>query len=547
MKRFLGFVKRYWHKVVSGVCAGLIALMTVFQSSPFVFGAAPATWDDVGEDVIALRDAYFAMLSKAGDGNLIGASVKSATDIPLSWVKTVADYGAVISPVDDLYYYLKDGVLQYYDSGSVRSGGHTGGGFCRTCRKSSDQCTCTVSEGDVSSPVVPSSFLKDVWKSWGEYYLPVQHDVEGEYLYDWQSQEDKTVGKATIKPFCPVYNFDAGGYGHPGWGKKEGWNSLYLMTYGVDYDRFDTPLYGIYYYHFYVDKVDDVLKLFIDKYNLSTKEKVDSRSIDWTNGQNYLSIEFQSRYAYIRSYPSNIDYLGGTNFTTLLQDSQSPSSFFDGSLLGGKLTAQQSCSFESLLLTYSFTPDTNSADNWGYILSNEPFELYANSSAFDIDRVPDNYVITINGDTFYDYSITNPDNGDTVTIREYIDHDYDIPDLPDVPDPGDDSGGSVSGNVTVGGTVKVDGDITIKTDPIDINVNVNTSGSGSGSGGSDPGGGTVTTKEVVDLSGYLDSLPEQSETMSDYLSTFFSFLPPELLALLISGVACAILCRVLGR
>lgn len=58
--------------------------------------------------------------------------------------------------------------------------------------------------------------------------------------------------------------------------------------------------------------------------------------------------------------------------------------------------------------------------------------------------------------------------------------------------------------------------------------------------------GTFTV-EAVDLSDYFSTLPKQSETMNDYLKNFFSFLPPQVLALLLGGIACAVLCRVFGR
>ena len=94
--------------------------------------------------------------------------------------------------------------------------------------------------------------------------------------------------------------------------------------------------------------------------------------------------------------------------------------------------------------------------------------------------------------------------------------------------------------MVVGGQIDIKSDpidINVNTQPIDINVNVS---SGGNSGGS-------YTGEAVDISGYLDNLPEQSETMNDYFSVFFSFVPPEFLALLISGISIAILMRVLGR
>lgn len=79
--------------------------------------------------------------------------------------------------------------------------------------------------------------------------------------------------------------------------------------------------------------------------------------------------------------------------------------------------------------------------------------------------------------------------------------------------------------------------VAFAADPSYDNINVNSNS------GSAPSG----TAEAVDLSNYFSTLPEQSETMNDYLKNFFSFLPPQLLAVLLGGIGCAVLCRVLGR
>lgn len=59
--------------------------------------------------------------------------------------------------------------------------------------------------------------------------------------------------------------------------------------------------------------------------------------------------------------------------------------------------------------------------------SNEPFQLFANQAQIDYDKIPDNYTITINGDTIYDYDITNPDTGDHGTVNYYITNNYTLP------------------------------------------------------------------------------------------------------------------------
>ena len=205
----------------------------------------------------------------------------------------------------------------------------------------------------------------------------------------------------------------------------------------------------------------------------------------------------------------------------------------------------------SLVKSDSFTPATNKVDNWGYIISSKPFECMINQTSIDFDKIPDNYVITINGDTIYDYSVTNPDTGQTSTVNNYVNNNYNLPEKE--PSGGDDSGGSsggsgtVSGNVTVGGKVDVSGKIDISTNPIDINVNVNNSGSGSsgGSGSGDSSG--VEFDQDLSLNNYYNWMQQQSTGFSGFMKQFLSWLPEDIVIMLCAGLALVILARFIGR
>lgn len=109
-----------------------------------------------------------------------------------------------------------------------------------------------------------------------------------------------------------------------------------------------------------------------------------------------------------------------------------------------------------------------SADDLGYIINSTKIELNFN---IDIDKVPNNYYITINGDTIYDYSITNPETGASDTINNYITNNYILPE----PVNSEPSDGGVGGNVTVGGQIDVGGKVDV-----DVNVNINGGGNGNG-------------------------------------------------------------------
>ena len=205
--------------------------------------------------------------------------------------------------------------------------------------------------------------------------------------------------------------------------------------------------------------------------------------------------------------------------------------------------------FYNLVNSASFIPNTNDKDDYGLIMSSEPFELYGSQTKIDYNKIPDNYTITINGDTIYDYDITNPDTGDHGTVNYYITNNYTLPENGSKDDTKDDSGsGTVSGNVTVGGKVDVSGKIEIDTKPIDININVNGGGSGSSGSGdvsSSPEG--VEFDQDVSLNNYYGWMQEQTTGFSGFMKNFFSWLPEPIVIMLCAGFALVILARFLGR
>ena len=51
----------------------------------------------------------------------------------------------------------------------------------------------------------------------------------------------------------------------------------------------------------------------------------------------------------------------------------------------------------------------------------------------------------------------------------------------------------------------------------------------------------------VDLDNYFENVPEQAKPVTDFISIFFDFLPPELFSLICLGVVVAIILRIWGR
>lgn len=169
-------------------------------------------------------------------------------------------------------------------------------------------------------------------------------------------------------------------------------------------------------------------------------------------------------------------------------------------------------------------PDDDISD-YGLLFSSEPFTT---TYLFDSSRFPANSTITLSGDSVYDYSITDNSTGDTSTIYNYVNNNYTYPDnvggsQGGGSQGGGNGGGNVGGNITVGGQV-------------DVDVNVN--------------GGTGVNASMPNLDavqGYLDEANSESSDFKLFLKDFFSFLPNDILLLLLIALSVCIVCRIVGR
>ena len=186
-------------------------------------------------------------------------------------------------------------------------------------------------------------------------------------------------------------------------------------------------------------------------------------------------------------------------------------------------------------------------DDVGFITSSSPLSSTFN---FDINKISDGQIVTVTGgDTIYNYTITNPNSGESNTINEYVTNNYTYV-TNNNGGGGSGSGGVVGGNVSVGGNINVGGsvDVDVHADPIQVDINVNGSVNGAGgSGGTNVNPDDFTDTSSVDLDKYYNYAVEESTGFQKFLSDFFSFLPSELLALILFAVSIAIVCRVFGR
>ena len=400
-------------RIFSFVLAAVLAFFgTAYSFTVIAFAANPASWEDVGEDAIKLRDAYAKILAEAGDGDFIGAAVKSGVDLPIAWLTTLKDGALAISPVDDLYYYFSDGKLVYDDNREHRSGG--GGGRRH-------------GEATEIQPEVPASFVKQVKDYWSDYYKP--HENAQQFIFSYQSRGSTYPSPYALGSCCPVYMNTNGN-----WGGKN-WDSFYFMLFYTD-DSVGT-YYSSQYFHVYTKREDGDVWLYVDSYNLSNGLFKETFSMNWEDIQTAPFLGVGINRGSIHNVFPFYCFASYADYLSLQSKSEVWYCQFDN-MIDTKFN-KSDVLLSNMLKSVSFTPDTNKNDDWGFLCSSEPFELFANQSGIDYDKLPDNYTITIQGDNIYNYPITDPSNGNSTTINNYITNNYIM---------GDDSGGGSGGDTT---------------------------------------------------------------------------------------------------
>ncbi len=390
-------------RIFSFVLAALLSALGTFNTfSSITYAASSSSWDDLGEDAISLRDAYLRYFNGWCSGS-VSDIIGGAIDVPVSWFKTLSDGTKAISPVDDWYFYLTDGDDLGGSGGRVHSGG--GGSHSDGVHLASEV-----------APVLPAESLKEAASYWADYYKPMP--TKTQYTFSYQTESFCSSSPYDFPRFAPIY-MDTNG----SWGKKN-WSSVYIIPFLKDDD---TTFYSSNFFHIYASRDSGSLRYYIDSFSLISGNLVKSFSSSWDiDDYPYLGFvcksgKSNSQTVMIGKWPSHFDYLANTNGIGYMN-------YYD---IGDMISVNNSVSTLSLSnmrSATSFTPHSNLNDDWGFILSAEPFELVANQTSIDFDKIPDNYYITVNGDTIYDYDITNPDTGDTSTINQYITNNYYLPD-----------------------------------------------------------------------------------------------------------------------
>ena len=360
--------------------------------------------------------------------------------------------------------------------------------------------------------------------------------------------------KTKEENFCllPLYN---GGF------CGERWSEIYLMPFYTDgEDRY----YSEFQLHFYLERVDNengdgwTITFAVEWF--SNFDDIEEKKGSYVIKEGMTSPEYVYLSSVIDifqriclfSYPSLSNALERSHsgqFQKLINFNSDFMRYYKSGDLSTYITVNNTSNYFGQHFRYEYSKHDSSCiygslDDIGYYYSNTP--IMFSYSNIDTSKIPDSYYITVNGDTIYDYSITNPDTGQSSTINEYITNNYTY--ITNNNPGGDGSGsGTTGGNVTVGGNIGVNGSVNVggevnvgvDVSPIDINVNVSGNGGAGESGGEPPEIGGLD-----DLVGYL---PEKSPAISQYLEIFFDTLPPELLALILAGVAVAVIKLIFRR
>lgn len=177
-------------------------------------------------------------------------------------------------------------------------------------------------------------------------------------------------------------------------------------------------------------------------------------------------------------------------------------------------------------------PDKNNCD-FGFIISDTPLIMDGWGKDIETEKIPNDYYITVSGDTIYDYSITNPETGDTTTINQYITNNYNFPPKTE-PDTSGDSSGSESDSTVDSGSGSGNGG------GVNVNVTVNNNIGGGG-------GGSYDMPDTSFFDDYLDDALEESTGIRKFIKDFFNSVPGEITKLICTGLVLAILCRLIGR
>lgn len=484
-------------KIRQRVLAVLVAVFVFFCSC---FSVGAVTYDELDTGYQAIWDAYVSYMSSVFKG-CPSEAIRNLVKLDSTIIATELEgVKALLFKNSNVYYYLDgDGNLQVDDSHST----HGGGAGRRR-----------VSSGDdiyVEAPV-----FKDIVVASNNFYFPSGKELKV------LSYQNNTISVEKNRYSHCLLNGSSLGVLPSG-----STTDIYLLPFQI--------LGGKYYFNtnqLHISLVDGVIQPVV---SLSCYDStVIINTSDYNNNCSissypYMSIKYMYRDTvdyYYRIYSNGEDYVKNQNFR-------------EGWIYRSAFRAYDDTDASSSIhASFMEAPDW-STDDVGYYVSDSFINMNGCFTDVDPTLIPSDTYITLSGDTFYDYSITNK-AGNTTTINNYITNNYNYPSSDNSSGGGSSGGGTTSGDVNVGGNVNVSGNIDVGGS-VDVNINVNSGG------GADINDYIDVDPVETNVDEILAAVPSVSKGFIDYLTGFFAWLPKEIYGLLVLGLVVAVWCRLMGR
>ncbi len=384
------------------------------------------------------------------------------------------------------------------------------------------------------SPIsVKSDTFKDHIKTANKMYFP--KNASGKISYRTDERFSNYIkGSSSFYRDCELYVGQNFGFSAVGGG-----NEMYIVVFenlGAD------TYYSTYQYHFTVSTEDvyyedrDEVEYTGYTLNLEYWDMVDGSQEHSTNivlfsksRNSYFSLRFYLASRFVvdsfSSYNNFLNYLSNSNEQVI-------TNHYMGNFLKSDMSSTISLKYDHFNYSPSLHDEKskcvyNGNCDIGYVASTTPLDtIYT----IDTSQIPNNYYITVSGDTIYDYSITNPETGQKDTIQNFITNNYTFT----TNNNGDTNIDNGDHNTSIGGSGNVgNGDVN-------VNVTVNNNIGGGG-------GGSYDMPDTSFFDDYLDDALKESSGIRKFIADFFDSMPGQITKLICIGLVLAILCRLIGR
>ncbi len=387
-----------------------VCIMFTAVSIP-VYATSATSWDDVEASAKAVGLAYVQAacdLASSSDGSeFAGSYLSMLTDIPLAWLDFYETIGWYISPTDDVYYYLKDGVLWVYEgalSSASGSGGHSRVGGA----------------GAQGRLRVPADTFNDIVNQLNEHYSP----KDAKSMVSWRTDSRYSIFTDALTEPRLSFFYEGEMFGNS-------WIQAYLMPFYYDGSVYRYSQYTLHLYQVVTqdDAGANVISMYVDY--IDNEGNVDKSELISSSVATVRYWDFcqpNSNRLYFQGYNSIADYANKKRSSPIVYISNGDcdvSTFYTtdlSSYVDFDLTTDLKYHFQKKVSDHT----CDVLDDIGYFISDEPISV-----KFNIKSLPSDTYITYQGDNIYNYTITNPSTGQSTTINNFITNNYYFPENDD--------------------------------------------------------------------------------------------------------------------